>query len=214
MYTAIIAPKNPFHAIKAILEINHHITLFIEVDHPNKEIHKISHKIDIADRIVETTIHDRIQIQHNLFQHPVPIQTQEIDTISTTDHEIHRTIEIETIHTTEIEVTQTIEIKIIQTIDHEITRIIDRIIKDRMIITKTDQEIIHKNDTQVITIDIEIIPNRLKGIVIVTPILNIDTEVIHQNIKDKSTKYKQMTKCFQTPQVSITQKITNYKLIT
>ena len=137
MYTAIIARKNPFQAIKTILEINHHITLVIEVDHPNKEIHEISHKIDIADRIVETTIHDRIKTQHNLFQHPVPIQAQAIDTIPTTDHEIHRTIEIETIQTTGIEVTQTIENKIIP-IDHGITERIDQIIKDRIIITKTD----------------------------------------------------------------------------
>ena len=100
----------PFQAIKTILEINHHITLVIEVDHPNKEIHEFSHKIDIADRIVKTTIHDRIQTQHNLFQHPVPIQTQEIDTIPTTDHETHRTIETETIQTIGLEVTQTIEI--------------------------------------------------------------------------------------------------------
>ena len=54
-----------------------------------------------------------------------------------------------------------------------------------MIINKTGQEIIHKIDTQVTTIDIEIIPNHLIGIRIVTPILNIDKEVIHQNIKNK-----------------------------
>ena len=196
MFTAIIAPESPFQAIKTTLVINHHITLVIEVDHPNNEIHEISHKIDITDRIVETTIHDRIQIQHNMFQHPVPIQTQEKDTLPTTDHETRRTIEIETIQTMGIEVTQTIEIKIIQ-IDHGITHIIDQIIKDHMIITKTGQEIIHKIDTQITTIDIEIIeiiPNHLIEIINVTPILNIDIEVIHQNIKDKSTKYKQMTK--------------------
>ena len=58
-------------------EINHHITPVIEVDRPNKEIHEISHKIDIVDRIakitkIEITIHDRIQTQQNLFLHPVP----------------------------------------------------------------------------------------------------------------------------------------------
>ena len=125
MYTAILAPENHFQAIKTILKISHHITLVIEVDHPNKDIHEISHKIDTADQIVVTTIHDRIRTQHNLFQHPVPTQSPEIDTISTTDHEIHHTIEIGTIQTTEIEVTQTTEIKIIQIIDHKITRIID-----------------------------------------------------------------------------------------
>ena len=49
MFTAIIAPENHFQAIKTVLEINHHITLVIEVDHPNKETHEIFHKIDIAD---------------------------------------------------------------------------------------------------------------------------------------------------------------------
>ena len=126
--------------------------------------------------------------------HPVPIQTQEIDTIPTTDQETHRTIEIETIQTIKIEVTHTIEIIIIQTPDHERTHIIDQIIKDQMIITKTDQEIFHKIETQVTTIDIEIIPNHLIGIIIVTPILIIDIEVTHQNIEDKLTKYKQMKK--------------------
>ena len=54
-----------------------------------------------------------------------------------------------------------------------------------MIITKTDQEITYKIETQVTTIDIEIIPNHLIGIIIVTLILIIDIEVTHQNIKDK-----------------------------
>ena len=126
--------------------------------------------------------------------HPVPIQTQEIDTIPTTDQETHRTIEIETIQTIKIKVTHTIEIIIIQKPDHERTHIIDQIIKDQMIITKTDQEIFHKIETQVTTIDIEIIPNHLIGIIIVTPILIIDIEVTHQNIEDKLTKYKQMKK--------------------
>ena len=72
MYIVIIALENHFQAIKTILEINHHITLVIEVDHPNKEIHEIFHKIDIVDQIVETTTQDQTQTQHNLFQHPVP----------------------------------------------------------------------------------------------------------------------------------------------
>ena len=71
IYTANLALENHFQATKIVLEINHHITLVKEVDHPNKEVHEISHKIDIVDRIVEKTIHNRIQTQHNLFQHPV-----------------------------------------------------------------------------------------------------------------------------------------------
>ena len=104
MYTAIIAPENHFQTIKTILEINHHITLVIEVDHPNKKIHEISHKIDTVDQIVETTTHDQIQIQHNLFQYPVLTQT-EIDIIQTINHEYHLITEIET--------TQIIELKTI-----------------------------------------------------------------------------------------------------
>ena len=88
MYIVIIALENRFQATKTILGINHHITLVIEVDHPNKEIHEISHKIDIVDQIVETTTHDQTQTQHNLFQHPVTTQT-EINIIQTINHEIH-----------------------------------------------------------------------------------------------------------------------------
>ena len=39
-----------------------------------------------------------------MFLHPVPIQTQGIDTIPILDHEPHHTTEIETIQTVEIEV--------------------------------------------------------------------------------------------------------------
>ena len=221
MCIAIIALENHSQAIKTILEVNHHTTLVIEVDHPNKDIPEISHKIDIVDRIVETTTHDQIQTQHNLFQHPVLNQT-DIDIIPTINHEIHRTIEIETIQIIEIETIQTIEIEItptneiviIQTTDHGITHTIDQAIKDQMTINKIDHEKIHKIETQVTAIDIDIIPNHLIEIIIVIPILNIDIEVIHRNTKDKLIKYKQMKKSLQTPQVSITQKISNYKLIT
>ena len=97
----------------------------MEVDRPNKEIHEISHKTDIVDRLVkiiniEITIHDRIQTQQKLFLHPVPKQTQGIDTIPTINHEIHHTTEIKTIQTIGIEVTQSIEIRTIQTTDQGI----------------------------------------------------------------------------------------------
>ena len=108
IYTVLIDLENHFQATQIILEINHHITLVIERDHPNREIHEISQKTDIIDRIVKTTIHNRIQTQQILFLHPVPNQTQKIDTIPTTDHEIHHTIEIETIQTIGIEITQKI----------------------------------------------------------------------------------------------------------
>ena len=213
--TVIIALENHFQATQIIQEINHHVTPVIEEDCPNKEIHETSHKIDIVDRKTkitkkEITIHDRIQTQQNLILHPVPIQTQVIDTILTIDHEIHHTIEIETIQAIGIEVIPTIEVGTIQTTDQGITHIIDQIIKDQMITIITDHKIIHKIETQATTIDTETIPSHPIGRITVTPILNIDTEVTHQSIKDTSTKCKQMKKQLQTPQVLITQKLMNY----
>ena len=120
-----------------------------------------------------------------MFLHPVPIPTQGIDTTPIIDHETHHTTEIETIHTIEIEVIQTIEIRTIQTIDQGITHIIDRIITDQMLTIKTDHEIIHKTETQVTIIDTEIIPSHYIGIITVIPILKIDTEVTHRNIKER-----------------------------
>ena len=51
--------------------------------------------------------------------------------------------------------------------------------------TKIDHERIQETKTLFITIDIEIFPTHLIGIITVTPILNIDIEVIHRSIKDK-----------------------------
>ena len=63
-----------------------------------------------------------------------------------------------------------------------------------MTINTIDREITRKIEIQVTTIDIEIIPNHLIGIIIVITILSIDIEAIHQNTKDKLIKYKQMKK--------------------
>ena len=149
-------------------------------------------------------------MQHNLFLDPLHNQNQEINTIPIINHEIHHITEIETIHIIEIEVIRTIEIRITRTIDQEIIHITDQTIKDQIIITKTDHGIIHKIEIQVIIINIEIIPNHHIGIITIMIILNIDTEVVHQNIKDILTKYSQMKKQHQTPQVMMTQEITNY----
>ena len=162
----------------------------------------MSDKIEIADRIAKITkitIHDRIQTPQKVFLHPIPIQTQGIDTIPTIDHETHHTTETETIHTLEIEVNPIIEIRIIQTIDHVIIHILDQIITDQMITIKTDHEIIHRIKTQVTIIDTEIIPSHHIGIITTIPTLNIDTEVARQNIKDTLIKCKQMKKQLQTP---------------
>ena len=210
VYTKIIALENHSQATQLFQNISHHITPVIEVDRPNKENHENSHKTDIVDRIakiinIEITIYDRIQTQHNLFLHPVPNQTREIDTIQTIDHEIHHTTEIEMIQTIEIEVIQTIEIRSIQTTDQGTTHITDQTIKELMITTKTDHKIIHKTETQAITKDTEIIPSHHIGIIAVTPILNIDTEVTHQSIKEKSIKYKQKKKNSDPPSIDETE---------
>ena len=184
-----------------------------EVDHPNEEIHEISHKIDITDRIAKITkitIDDRIPMQQNLFLDPVPNQTQGIDTIPIINHETHHTTEKETIHIIEMEVIQTIEIRITQPNDQGIIHIIDQIITDQMIIIKINHKIIHKIETQLTKIDTEIIPSHHIGIITVIPILNIDTEVAHQNIEDTLIKCKQMKKQLQTLQVLMAQEVTNY----
>ena len=74
-----------------------------------------------------------------------------------------------------------------------------------MTIIKREHGTIHKIEIQVIIINIEIIPSH--HIII---ILNIDTEVVHQNIKEILIKYSQMKKQHQTPQVLMTQEVTNY----
>ena len=149
-------------------------------------------------------------MQHNLFLDPLSNQAQEINTIPIINHETHHTTEIETIHIIEIEVIRTIEIRITRTIDHKITRIIDQTITDQMTITKTDHGTIHKIEIQVIIINIEIIPSHHIRIITIIIILNIDTEVVHQNIKDILINYSQMKKQHQTPQVLMTQEVTNY----
>ena len=149
-------------------------------------------------------------MQQNLFLDPVPNQTQGINTIPIINHETHHTTEIETIHIIEIEVIRTIEIRITRTIDQEITRIIDQTITDQMTIIKTDHGIIHKIEIQLIIINIEIIPSHNIGIITIIIILNIDTEVVHQNIKDILIKYSQIKKQHQTPQVLMIQEVMNY----
>ena len=207
MYTATTVQENHFRTIPTTREINHHITQVIEEDHQNEEIHKILHKIIIIDQIVEITTPDRIQIQHNLFLDLIP--NQEINTIQTINHETHHIIEIETTQIIAIEVIQTTVIKITRTIDQGITHITDQIITDQTIIIKTDHETIHKIDIQVIIIVIEIIPNHHTEIITIIIILTTATEVVHLNIKDILIKYNQIQKPHQTPQVLMTQEITN-----
>ena len=209
-YIVTTVQEKHFRTTPITQGINQHITQVIEEDHQSEKIHRILHKIIIIDQIIEITIRDQIPMQHNLFLDPVPNQTQEINTIPIINHETNHTTEIETIHIIEIEVIRTIEIRITRTIDQEITHIIDQTITDQMTIIKTDHGTIHKIEIQLIIINIEIIPSHHIGIITIIIILNIDTEVVHQDIKDILIKYSQMKKQHQTPQVLMTQEVTNY----
>ena len=80
----------------------------------------------------------------------------------------------------------------------------DQTIKDQVITTiKIDQAIIHKKEIQIITIDRATSLNHHIELTHVIQILNKNIEVIHQNTKDKSIKYKQLKKLNQTPLVLI-----------
>ena len=216
IYIVTAALVNHFQIIQIIQETNHLILLVLQVDLQNKEIHEISHKIDIVDQIVklisiETTIHDQIQSEENICLITVPIQILGIDTIQTIDHETHHTIETETIQTIGIEVIQVIEIHVTKTIDQEIICTTDLIIKERITTTTIIyHEIIHKIGIQTITTNKGIILNLLIEIIIATPIPNTNIEATHRNIKDKIIKYRQLKKPFQTPLVSMIQKVQNY----
>ena len=203
-YIVTTALVNHFQITQITQETNHPIILVIEVDHQNKGVHEISHKIDIVDQIVkiisiEITIHDQIQTDQN-FLIPVPIQILGIDIIQTIDHEIHHTIETETIQKTEIEAIPIIEINVTKTIDQETIHTTDPIINERIIITTIiDHEIIHKIEIQTITISKRIILNLLIGIILATPIPNTNIEALHRNIRDKLIRYKQLKKQTRPP---------------
>ena len=102
------------------------------------------------------------------------------------DQEILRTIDIEIIPTIGIEANQIIEINDIKTKEHDIIQTTAQIIKNlTTTIIKIDHEITHKIGTQTITIVKKTTLNHLIGIMHVIPILKINIEAIHQNIKDK-----------------------------
>ena len=124
-------------------------------------------------------------------------------------------IDLETLHITEIEISLTLETETIQMIGIRNTKIIDHVIiltdqtiKDQAITTiKTNHAIIQKTEIQIITIDKETTLNHHIEITHVIQILSKNIEVIHQNIKDKSIKYKQLKKSNQIPLVLIIQKV-------
>ena len=172
-------------------------------------------QIDIIDHTVKTpsikiVIHDQTQIDQTIRLIPVPIHILGIDNLQMIDQETHHTKDTEIIPTIETEAIQTIEINDL-IINHEIIETTDQITKD-LIITKIeiDHEKIPNIGVQTITIDKETTLNHLIEITHVIQILKTNIEVIHQNIRDKYIKYKQLKKKNQTPLVLITQKLLNY----
>ena len=164
MYTATTVQENHFRTIQVIQEINPHITQVIEEDHQNEEIHKTHHKITTIDQIVEITTPDQIQTHNDLFLDLIP--NQEITTIQTTNHEIHHTIGIETTPIIEIEGYSNNRNQNYPN-NRSRNNSYNRSNYNRPNNNyQTDREIIHKIDTQVIIIVIEIIPNHHTGIII------------------------------------------------
>ena len=95
-----IVQENHFHITLITPENIHFILQIIEEDHHTKKFHKISHKTDIVDRIVEIvnieiTIQNQIQTNLNFRLIPVSIQILEIKFIQLIDLENLHTIDIE-----------------------------------------------------------------------------------------------------------------------
>ena len=115
-------------------------------------------------------------------------------------------IDLETLHIIEIEITPTIGIETIQLIeiikikilDHGIILTTDQTIKDQNIISiKIDHATIHRTEIQ--RTDKEFTLNHRIGITHVIKVHYKIIEVVHLNIKGKSSKYKQLKKPNQTP---------------
>ena len=208
-FTVTIVQENHILITIMSLENNHSRDITIVEDLQIKEIHVISHKIDIIDQTVKTInieiiIQDQTQTEATtqIIAGIVQTQTPKIYIIQTTVLETPHTIETETIQTT-----GTDSIKIT---DHETIQTIDQ---DLIIITIDDVTIL-KIEIQFGQIDKEIFLNHHTETIHNIRILNKTIEVVHLNIKDKLTKYNPLKKLNQTLSVLITQKPKNYASIT
>ena len=214
IYIVTTALVNHSQIIQITQEINHPISLVIEGDHQNKEVHEISHKIDKVDQkakiiSIETTIHVQIQTEENVHLIPILIQNLGIDTTQTIDHKIYHIIKMETTQIIGIEVIQTIEINVTKTIDQETIRTTDLIIRETITITIIGHETTRKVGIPIVTIE-GIILNPPKETIIATLIPNTNIEVTDRNISDKLIRYKQLKKQLQIPLVLTTQKVPKY----
>ena len=168
------------------LDNNHPLMRIIEEDHHTKEIHKISHKTDRVDHIVEIVnikiiFQDQIQTNLSFCLRPIPIQILEKKIIRKIDLETLHTIDKETIPTIGIETVQTIDTLDIKIIDHAIILTTGQII----IIIKIDHATIHRTEVQAIATDKGTTLNHHIGKTHVIKIHNQIIEVVHLKIKDK-----------------------------
>ena len=149
--------------------------------------HNLQHSRFIQDQ-TQTEIITPITIES------VQIQTLEIDTIQTTVPEILRITETGT--------TQSIGIDNTQIIDHETIQTTDQFI----IIITIDHVTNPRTEILIFQIDKEIFRSHHTGKIHNIKIHNEAIEVVHSNIKDKSTRYNQLKKLNQTLPILITQK--------
>ena len=108
----------------------------------------------------------------------------------------------ETLRITETGTTQSIGIDNTQIIDHETIQTTDRFI----IIITIDHVTNPRTEILIFQIDKEIFRSHHTGIIHNIKIHNEAIEVVHSNIKDKSTRYNQLKKLNQTLPILITQK--------
>ena len=117
-FTVTINQENQSLITIIPLDNNHLTEITIAVDLQIKEIHEISHKIDIVDQTVET-INIEITIQDQNQTEVITQNTTEIVQIQTPELDIIRTIVLEILHLTVTETTKTIGIDNFQITDHE-----------------------------------------------------------------------------------------------
>ena len=191
------------------LDNNHPTNITIVEDLQIKEIHVISHKIDIVDQTVKTInieiiIQDQAQTEiiTQIVAGIVQTQTPKIDIIQTTVLKIPHTIKIETIQTTGTDK--------IKTTDHETIQTKDQ----TLIIFTIDDVTILKIEIQLDQIDKVIFLNHHTETIHNIRIHNKTIEIVQLNIKEELTKYNQLRKLNQTFSVLITQKPQNYSSIT
>ena len=195
-----IIPKNHFQiTTQIILDTNHFIIQTAEDDHQTKRNNQYRNNYSRSNSGQSELSFDTSSHSHSKNRHYSNDRSR---------NSTYKRIEI--IPTIGTETIQMIEIKNIKTIDHVIILTTDHTIKDHVITTiKMNHAIIHTIEIQIITIDKETTLNHHIGTTHVIQTLNKNIEVLHQNIKNKWIKYKQLKKFNPTLLLLIIQKAQN-----